>query len=192
MHSLCKDDKLHVQNEGQLLRLIDRYLEVRENNKNLPLLDEETDAVIGAKKNWEEEKAAEEGKDDLWKANRPIHNFNEKERAACTDRLKMSRLTKAEKKDLYGCVRFVHMPHEELIGLSVNEKYAVCREYITEALSFKLNRYENAIKDNLQYNNANYRVNAEPTAEESAWQDRSQGNAFSSQAQPTAGQAPPA
>ena len=38
------------------------------------------------------------------------------------------------------------MAHDELIALSTDEKYAVCREYITEALSYKLNRYENAIK----------------------------------------------
>ena len=80
----------------------------------------------------------------------------------------MRRLTKQEKKDLYGCVRFVHLGHEELVALSTDDKYAVCREYITEALSYKLNRYENALRQDLKYNNANFRVNHEMTAEEQA------------------------
>ena len=71
----------------------------------------------------------------------------------------MSRLTKQEKKDLYGCVRFVHMTHEELIKLSMDPKYEICKDYVTEALSYKLNRYESAIKDNLKLNNINFRVN---------------------------------
>ena len=71
----------------------------------------------------------------------------------------MSRLTKQQKMDLYGCVRFVHMTHEELVKLSLDKKYEICRDYITEALSYKLNRYESAIKDNLKLNNINYRVN---------------------------------
>lgn len=47
MISLCKDDKLHIKHEGQLLRLIDRYLEKR---KDLPKPLEEQDAV--ARKDW--------------------------------------------------------------------------------------------------------------------------------------------
>ena len=54
MSSLCQDDKLHINNEAQLLALIDRYLEVREKNKGLSLLDEETDQNIGNNKNWDE------------------------------------------------------------------------------------------------------------------------------------------
>lgn len=54
MSSLCHDDKLHINNEAQLLALIDRYLEVREKNKGLSLLDEETDQNIGNNKNWDE------------------------------------------------------------------------------------------------------------------------------------------
>ena len=46
MHSLCKDDKLHVKHEGQLLRLIDRYLEARDKKEGLPPLEDETDAVV--------------------------------------------------------------------------------------------------------------------------------------------------
>lgn len=220
MHSLCKDDKLHVKHEGQLLRLVDRYLEVRENNESLPKLEEETDAISGAKKNWdelvqkgvltetegeakkkaeeeaaakakeeeakqkeEEEKKDADAHDDLWKANRPLHRWNEKERTACTDRLKMSRLKKQEKQDLYGCVRFVHMGHEELVALSSDAKYAVASEYITEALSYKLNRYENALKQDLKYNNKNYRVNFEPTPEERALQEQAAGNSFMNQSQ---------
>ena len=68
------------------------------------------------------------------------------------------------------------MAHDELIALSTDEKYAVCREYITEALSYKLNRYENAIKESLQFNNANFRVNYEPSPEELALNNKSQGN----------------
>lgn len=52
--------------------------------------------------------------------------------------------------------------------MSQEKKYAVCAAQITEALSYKLNRYENAIKENLKHNNANWRVNHEPTPEELA------------------------
>lgn len=78
----------------------------------------------------------------------------------------MSRLSKQEKKDLYGCVRFVHMSHDELLQLCTNPKYEVCKENITEALSYKLNKYESAIKDKLIHNNSNYRVNYQPSPEE--------------------------
>lgn len=90
----------------------------------------------------------------------------------------MARLTKQEQKDLYGCVRFVHMTHEELVALASDEKYAVCREYVTEALSYKLNRYENAIKESLKLNNVNWRVNHEPTPEELALQGKSGTGSF--------------
>ena len=116
-------------------------------------------------------------------ANRKLHLWNEKERTACTDRLKMSRLKKQEKKDLYGCVRFVHMGHEELVALSSDAKYAIASEYVTEALSYKLNRYENALKQDLKYNNKNYRVNFEPTPEERALQEQAAGNSFMNQSQ---------
>lgn len=69
---------------------------------------------------------------------------------------------------MYGCVRFVHLSHDELVKLISDPQYEICREYITEALSYKLNKYEYAIKDNLQYNNINYRVNYQPTAEDKA------------------------
>lgn len=65
------------------------------------------------------------------------------------------------------------MAHDELIALSIDPKYEVCREYITEALSYKLNRYENAIKENLKFNNANFRVNYEPSPEELALNNKS-------------------
>jgi len=53
MHSLCKDDRLRIKNEGVLLRLIDKYLETRENNKSLKPLPEETDAITGEQKDWD-------------------------------------------------------------------------------------------------------------------------------------------
>ena len=51
------------------------------------------------------------------------------------------------------------MTHEELIKLSMDPKYEICKDYVTEALSYKLNRYESAIKDNLKLKNINFRVN---------------------------------
>lgn len=80
----------------------------------------------------------------------------------------MVRLTKKQKKDLYGCVRFVHMTHEELVRMSIEPKYEVCRDYITEALSFKLNKYESAIQESLKLNNTNHRVNYKPPDEDLA------------------------
>jgi len=74
----------------------------------------------------------------------------------------MKRLSKAEKKQIYQTVRFVHMSHEELIKLQTDAKYAIAKDQLVEALSFKLNNYENAIKDELKLNNRDYRVNYEP------------------------------
>ena len=53
MHSLCKDDRLRIKNEGVLLRLIDKYLDTRENNKSLKPLQEELDAISREQKDWE-------------------------------------------------------------------------------------------------------------------------------------------
>jgi len=53
MRTLCKDDHLQIKNEGVLLRLVDKYLETRENNKSLKPLQEELDAISGAQKDWE-------------------------------------------------------------------------------------------------------------------------------------------
>ena len=72
------------------------------------------------------------------------------------------------------CVRFVHMSHEELVALSTEPKYAVASEQITEALSYKLNRYENAIKKDLQFNSTKFRVNHEATPEELALREGGQ------------------
>ena len=54
MHSLCKDDKLPVKHEEQLIRIVDSYLEVRENKESLLKLEEEADAISGTKKNWDD------------------------------------------------------------------------------------------------------------------------------------------
>ena len=60
------------------------------------------------------------------------------------------------------------MSHDELVKLIANPAYEVCRDSITEALSYKLNKYEFAVKDNLKHNNINFRVNYKPTKEEEA------------------------
>ena len=53
MQSLCKEDRLQVANESVVLKLIDKYLETRDSNKNLPKLAEEYDGVTAPKKNWD-------------------------------------------------------------------------------------------------------------------------------------------
>ena len=74
----------------------------------------------------------------------------------------MQRLTKEQKRQLYQTVRMVHMSHEELIGLSMDTKYDLAKDQILEALSFKLNNYENAMKNELKFNNSAPRINYEP------------------------------
>lgn len=83
-------------------------------------------------------------------------------RKVCAKRLEMRRLSKAERKKLYQTIRFVHMSHEELIKLQSDSKYDIAKDQLLEALSFKLNNYENAIKEELKLNNRDYRVNYEP------------------------------
>jgi len=53
MHSLCKDDRLRIKNEGVLLLMIDKYLEKRSNNKSLKLLQEEVDPLHRKVKDWD-------------------------------------------------------------------------------------------------------------------------------------------
>ena len=57
------------------------------------------------------------------------------------------------------------MTHEELVKMSIDPKYEACRDYITEALSYKLNKYESATQDALKLNNTSYRVNFKPEDE---------------------------
>jgi len=52
MHSLCKDDRLRIKNEGVLLGMIEKYLDKRNNNKSLKLLQEEVDPLHRAVKDW--------------------------------------------------------------------------------------------------------------------------------------------
>lgn len=60
------------------------------------------------------------------------------------------------------------MSHDELVKLLSDPNYEICRDNIAEALSYKLNKYEYALKDNMKYNNNQFRVNYKPTKEEEA------------------------
>ena len=179
--------------------MIDKYLDKRQNNKSLKLLQEEVDPLHRKNRDWdalvkagilteeevekkkkeEEDKAEEQrklkqdeqdakdkeeetGKEEPWFQNRSIHKWNLKITKECSERLEMKRLSKKEKKELYQTVRFVHMSHEELIKLQTDAKYTIAKDQLVEALSYKLNNYENAIKEELKLNNRDYRVNYEP------------------------------
>ena len=44
------------------------------------------------------------------------------------------------------------MSHEDLIGLTMNKKFELAKDFILEGLSMKLNNFENGIKNDLKIN----------------------------------------
>jgi len=71
--------------------------------------------------------------------------------------LKLKRLTKAQKVELFKTIRFSFMSHEDLLALTVNPTFDLAKAFIIEGLSVRLNPYENAIK-------GNNTINLEPRA----------------------------
>ena len=65
------------------------------------------------------------------------------------DKLKLQRLTKDQRRELFKTIRYSFMSHEDLLGLTVNAVFAEAKDFIVEGLSVKLNSFENAIKSDL-------------------------------------------
>ena len=78
------------------------------------------------------------------------------------NRLKLKRLSKAEKTELFKTIRFSFMKHEDLLALTMNPTFELAKQCVIEGLSVRLNPYENGIKDNLTIN-IEPRANYDPT-----------------------------
>lgn len=52
--------------------------------------------------------------------------------------MKLSRLSKAQKKELFRTVRYSFLEHEELLSLNSNPNFELAKEYVIEGLSVKL------------------------------------------------------
>ena len=125
--------------------------EERENRKKQ---QEEKDTQEKTKKEEEEKeaKAAYDALDELGKINFEWNKKVEVVHKECSERLKLQRLTKEEKKQLFQTIRYSYMTHEELIGLTSNPIFELAKDFIVEGLSAKLNTFENAIKSELKIN----------------------------------------
>jgi hypothetical protein len=55
-----------------------------------------------------------------------------------TDKLIVKRLNKVERKELFKAVRFTYLPHQELLKLSMDPVFDLAKDFILEALAYKL------------------------------------------------------
>jgi hypothetical protein len=67
-------------------------------------------------------------------------------------RLKINRLTKAERKELFKTVRYSFVKHEDLLHLLTLPRFDLAKAFVAQGLSVRLNPYENAIKSDLEIN----------------------------------------
>ena len=174
-----------IKDEKELCNLFEKYLKHRESlpplkeedpsqdwshlteeeKENRKKADEEKSAADNAKKE-EEKKASDDAYaalDDLGKANADWNKKVDEMHVECNNRLKISRLSKQQKFDLFQTVRFSFMKHEDLISLTANKEFEMAKDFILEGLSYKLNHFENAIKGELKIN-TEPRVNYNPSA----------------------------
>ena len=81
----------------------------------------------------------------------------------CESRLTLKRLTKEEKTELFKCIRFSYLKHDDLFAMSMNPMFELAKNFIVEGLSVRLDTYENASKKELNINiepRVNYELNA--------------------------------
>lgn len=175
MTSLVKNNNLCIADEGVLVPLFERYLKHRE---SLPLLAEEdkskdvsnlteeelkarTEAQTKAKE--EETKAKEDevkAKADAYTALSILEKHNHdwakhvdtKFHLTSDANLKINRLSKDQKRELFLSIRYSFMKHEDLLALMGSKSMELAKDFIIEALSVRLNPYENAIKGELKIN----------------------------------------
>ena len=158
--NIFSSDDLAVSNEHDLVELILKYLAHRD---KLPLLPEEdpsldwsmlTEAEKEARQKLKEEegkaeeaKKAEETKaeedafnalDDLGKINAEWAKKVSVIHKESLERLKLKRLSKAERKDLFKTVRYSFLEHEQLLTLTTNPIFELAKEFVIEGLSVKL------------------------------------------------------
>ena len=184
MHSLCSKSSLCISDEQKLVTLFTKYIEHRDAIR--PLLPEEDpksdiekyltpEEIEGRKKAKEEAKVAADAKKDeeakakeaefaaldpLGQENMKWHRETEKSHAAAAAQLKLKRLSKDEKKQLFKTIRYSFIKHEDLLQLTTNKTFELAKEFIIEGLSVRLNPYENGIKETVQISvepRANYK-----------------------------------
>lgn len=77
-------------------------------------------------------------------------------------RLKLKRLSKVEKTELFKTIRFGFLHHEDLLRMTSNPVFELAKNFIVEGLSVRLDTYENSKKKNLNINlepRVNYELN---------------------------------
>lgn len=176
MKSLCASNSLNIKDEYILVDLFERYLAHRD---HLPKLAEEErklddfkdlltkEEIEARNKLKEEEEAAAKAKqeeeakkkEEEYKALDPWQRFNRhyeeivaKTHTHIQDRLKLQRLSKAERTELFKTIRFSFIKHEDLLHLLTLPRFELAKDLIAQGLSVRLNPYENAIKSELKIN----------------------------------------
>ena len=161
---MLQSDDLHVIDERIILELVEAYLLHR---NALPLLPEEDPAkdwsmlTAEERKQREEQqqKEAEEKKtkhdeeekakndafaalDDAGKIQSRWNDQSEERRREATARLALKRLPKREKDELFRCVRFAFLQHDELIVAAGNAVFEQAKDYILQGMSCRLGGFE--------------------------------------------------
>jgi hypothetical protein len=143
--------------------LIDKVLDDDEKAKRKEKMEKDKEEE---EKKQADEKAAKEAEleklDDLGKEHARWRAEVEGLHEASAGRLKLKRLSKAQKIELFKTIRFSFMKHEDLLALTMNPTFELAKQYIIEGLSVRLNPFENGIKDSIAINiepRANYDPN---------------------------------
>lgn len=171
IRNICDSNGLNISDEMLLVRLFDKYINHRD---GLALLPEETKSLDWSLLKDEEKKAREEAKtlegtealarkeeqkkatEDAYNQLTPEQQYNrdwelkvDAIHKQASDRMKLLRLSKQEKKELFKTIRYSYCKHEDLLDLVQNPVFNLAKDYIVEGLSVRLNPYENAIKTEL-------------------------------------------
>ena len=75
-----------------------------------------------------------------------------------TDKLIVKRLNKVERKELFKAIRFIYLPHQELLKLSTDPIFEIAKDFILEALAYKLDQTAHMNSGEQLQTNSNPRV----------------------------------
>jgi hypothetical protein len=165
LKAILDDNKLNIKEERILINLLEKFLDHR---KDLPIPKEDdpklktdnlTQAELDARALLKEEeqktkdadaeakKTADEAARAALTTDQEKIDWDQKKiqnghHAKAADNLKIKKLSKAEQRNLFQCVRYNFLSHEDLIELSSKAPWnSVAKDYIVEGLSYRLNQF---------------------------------------------------
>ena len=94
-----------------------------------------------------EEEAARNALSEEEKVNWDQRKIIEKLHKESADKLTLKKLSKKEQRELFRCIRYNFLSHEDLIELSEREPFAsIAQDYLVEGLSYRLDKFSIALK----------------------------------------------